>query len=102
VNTFGESTLGDRSSGMNTIIEPPDRRSNHIRDMRRYVADVAITASALRNQGGPGFVLAARVFLPNLDFGALKKIETTEIPELVGNSDPNTRGKAPNQPMGSC
>src|SRR5438477_593060 len=68
---------------MKTIIESPDVQSNHLRDMRRYVADVAITASALRKQGAAGFVLAAREFLANLDLGTLAGLEPSEYPDWL-------------------
>lgn len=40
-------------------------------EMQQYVANVAITASTLRNLGGSGFVKTARDFLANLDLSSL-------------------------------
>jgi hypothetical protein len=50
---------------------------NHLGDMQRYVANVAITPSALRNLGAGGLVRTARNFLGNLD---LKPLATLDRP----------------------
>lgn len=44
---------------------------DEMHDMQQYVANVAITASTLRNLGGPGFVKTARDFLAALDLHSL-------------------------------
>lgn len=46
-------------------------RPDFLKLIQRYVADVGITGSALRNQGAPGVVDAARRFLVDLDLSPL-------------------------------
>ena len=67
---------------MNPIIESPDV-PNHLCDLRRYVANVAITASALRKQGAAGFVSTAREFLANLDLKTLASVGPSEYPDWL-------------------
>ena len=50
-------------------------------DMQRYVADVAITASTLRDLRGAGFVKTARDFLAGLNLNSLP--DETEYPQLT-------------------
>ena len=45
--------------------------------MQQYVANIGITASALRNLGDKGFVKAARDFLANLDLKPLITLESS-------------------------
>ena len=47
-------------------IEVPD---DFLRDMQRYVARTAVTASAARGQGAPGLVESARGFLGSMSLG---------------------------------
>jgi len=46
-------------------------RQNLLRELQRYAANVAVGASALRNQGTPGMVRVAREFLSRLDLSRI-------------------------------
>lgn len=51
--------------------------------VQRYVANVGISGSSLRNQGAPGVVKAARRFLADLDLKPLSKMEPAEYSEWL-------------------
>ena len=51
--------------------------------MQRYVADIAISASTLRNQGDAGVVTAAREFLSALALKELLHIDASQYPRLL-------------------
>jgi hypothetical protein len=53
--------------------------------MQRYVANVGITASALRNAGDSGFVSAARAFLANLDLKPLAEMQPLDYPKWLND-----------------
>lgn len=67
--------------------------------MQRYVANVAISNSTLRNQGGAGVIAAARRFLAALDLSSLRQIASADYPNwldhataaLVTELHPNAR-----------
>src|SRR5713226_293522 len=81
---FWEGTL-EKQRRILTDCSPRTRRrrevtlgipvQNHLRDMQRYVANVAITPSALRNLGTGGLVRTAREFLGNLDLRPLATLD---------------------------
>jgi hypothetical protein len=54
--------------------------ADFLKPLQRFVANVGITASSLRNQGAEGVVAVARNFLAELDLGRLATIELTEYP----------------------
>jgi hypothetical protein len=54
--------------------------SNHLKKMQTYIANVGITASALRNLGAPRFVETARKFCANLDLNPLERLDPTAYP----------------------
>jgi len=51
--------------------------------MQRYVANISIGASTLRNQGAKGVAEAARDFLAELDLSGLKKIKPADYPKTL-------------------
>src|SRR5207253_9424604 len=55
---------------------------NHLREMQRYVANVAITPSTFRKLGA-GFVEAAQEFLASLNLKQLANLEPSEYPKWV-------------------
>ena len=56
-----------------------------MKDVQKYVASCAITASALRNQGAPGLVRTARDYCAEIDLDALGKIDTSEYLRWLEN-----------------
>jgi hypothetical protein len=48
---------------------------DNLRALQRYVANVGISGSSLRNQGAPGVIAAARAFLAEVELTALRDIE---------------------------
>jgi hypothetical protein len=52
----------------------------HLTEMQRYIAEVAITPSALRNLGAKGFVRAAQEFLTHIDLKPLRTIDPSGYP----------------------
>ncbi len=63
--------------------------------MQRYVANISITASALRNLGGGGFVRVAREFLGNLDLKGLASLDPSAYPEWLENTTKALMAKFP-------
>jgi len=55
---------------------------NHLREMQRYVANVAITPSTFRKLGA-GFVEAAQEFLASLNLKQLANLEPSEYPKWL-------------------
>src|SRR5438876_10373728 len=60
----------------------PMEGQNHLREMQRYVANVAITPSTLRILGA-GFVEVAQDFLASLNLKQLANLEPSEYPKLL-------------------
>jgi len=52
-------------------------------DVKHYIAEVGITASALRNQGKKGLVEKARKFLSTIDMDPLRNIDPAGYPEWL-------------------
>ena len=50
-------------------------RPDLLKALQRYVANIGISGSSLRNQGAPGVVGIARDFLAELDLAQLKDLE---------------------------
>jgi len=64
----------------------PDRKikkTEFINYMKEYLANVAIGASTLRNQGAPKVAKKAREFLMNRDLSVLRKIKPSQYPKLL-------------------
>jgi hypothetical protein len=55
----------------------------HLIEMQHYVAKVGMTASALRNLGGKGFVSAAITFLSNIDLSQLATLSPSAYPQWL-------------------
>jgi len=51
--------------------------------MQRYVANISIGGSTLRNQGAKGVAQAARDFLAELDLSGLNKIKPADYPKTL-------------------
>lgn len=66
--------------------------------MQRYVANIAITNSALRNQGAPGMVDAARKFVSGLD---LRQFQSLDMDDYTERLDALTRDLASSFPEGA-
>src|SRR5947209_4601822 len=60
----------------------PMEGQNHLREMQRYVANVAITPSTFRKLGA-GFVEAAQEFLASLNLKQLANLEPSEYPKWL-------------------
>ena len=54
-----------------------------LKRLQRFVVNVAVSASSLRNQGAEGVVDAARCFLIDLDLLPLKTIELSDFPKWL-------------------
>jgi hypothetical protein len=63
--------------------------------MQKYVANIGITASALRGLGVGGFVQAARDFLANLDLRPLKTLEPSVYPTWLDDQTDVLKKKFP-------
>jgi hypothetical protein len=61
-----KTALNARDEGMRDY---PTPGSELLTRMQRHVAQLAANGSSLRNQGAPGVVAAARLFLADLDLG---------------------------------
>jgi hypothetical protein len=68
---------------------------NLLRDMQRYVANIGITASALRNLGAGDFVRAAREFLGSLDLNPLATLDPLEYPKWLDDQTQELMAKFP-------
>ena len=53
-------------------------RSSYLRKVQQYLANIGISASALRNQGASGVIKEARTFLGDMDLSILKQIPVAE------------------------
>jgi len=58
-------------------------KTDFLKQMQRYVANIAISGSTLRNQGAAGVTDTARKYLAKLDLGVLKKIDNSEYPDQL-------------------
>jgi len=67
----------------------------HLIEMRHYVAKVGMTASALRNLGGKGFVSTAIVFLSQVDLGQLANLSPSAYPNWLDNQTNALMGAFP-------
>ena len=61
--------------GTSNQMDRPLKRTDFLAAIQEYVANIAIGASSLRNQGAPGVIDAARQFLAGLPLRHLKGIE---------------------------
>ena len=68
---------------------------HHLRDMQRYVANVGITASALRDLEGGGYVRTARTFLGDLDPNSLAAYQPSEYLEWLNEQTQALQAKFP-------
>jgi hypothetical protein len=68
---------------------------NHLGDMQRYLANVAVTPSALRNLGAGGLVRTAREFLGNLDLKPLASLDPSAYPEWLEDQTRALRARFP-------
>jgi len=59
------------------------KNKNFLTLMQRYVANIAISGSTLRNQGAKGVTKIAREFLAELDLKVLNKIIPSGYPEQL-------------------
>src|ERR1700723_3107746 len=55
----------------------------HLAELQQYIAKVGTTASALRNQGGPGLVRAAIAFLSSIDLTQLANETPATYPQWL-------------------
>jgi len=63
--------------------------------MQRYVANIAISGSTLRNQGAEGVTSAARAFLSGLDLNVLGETEPEQYPNLLDEWTEQLRARLP-------
>src|SRR5213080_4380817 len=70
----------------------PMEGQNHLCEMQRYVANVAITPSTFRKLGA-GFVEAAQDFLASLNLQQLSESRTLGLSEVVGGSNASAHGE---------
>lgn len=63
--------------------------------MQRYVANIAISGSTLRNQGAEHVAKNARAFLAELDLSVLSRIEPSEYAEQLDNWTQQLRMQLP-------
>ena len=59
------------------------QHKGQLTEMQRFVANVGITASTLRNLGAKGFVQTARDFLARLDLSQLTLLEPSAYPKWL-------------------
>lgn len=59
------------------------QKTDFLKHMQRYVANVAISSSTLRNQGAAGVTDAARKYLASLDLRVLKKTDHSKYPDRL-------------------
>jgi len=71
------------------------KNQKFLRLMQRYVANIAISGSTLRNQGAKGVVEAARDFLAELDLSELKKIKPANYPRILEKWADDLKQKLP-------
>src|SRR4051812_18077097 len=69
-----------------------------LKRLQRFVVNIAVSASSLRNQGAEGVVHAARCFLIDLDLLPLKTIELSDYPKWL---DDNTNELVQHLPEGA-
>lgn len=65
--------------------------------MQRYVANIAISGSTLRNQGAARVIDTARKYLANLDLGVLKKIDNSKYPDQLDEWTVELTQELPNE-----
>lgn len=70
-------------------------KEQFLRLMQRYVANIAISGSTLRNQGAKGVAKKAREFLANLNLETLKKINPLQYPEQLEKWTDELKEKLP-------
>lgn len=63
--------------------------------MQRYVANIAISGSTLRNQGAPGVVEAARQFLAELPLNKFLYIQPVDYPGVLNQWTEELRAQLP-------
>jgi len=63
--------------------------------MQRYVANIAISGSTLRNQGAEGVASVARAFLSELDLNVLRETEPEQYPNLLDEWTEGLRARLP-------
>ena len=68
---------------------------NHLCEMQRYVANVAITPSTFRKLGA-GFVEAAQEFLASLNLQQLANLEPSDYPKWLEDQTRALMARVPN------
>jgi len=71
-------------------------KEEFLMSMQRYLANIIISGSTLRNQGAEGVVEATRNFLVNLDLSKLKTIQLSEYPEILNEWTSKLQQELPN------
>jgi len=66
-----------------TNVDKPLSRTEYLKRVQRYVANIGISGSSLRNQGAKGVVGSARHFLASLDLNSLREMEPAEYSEWL-------------------
>src|SRR5437870_8905328 len=73
----------------------PMEGQNHLCEMQRYVANVAITPSTFRKLGA-GFVEAAQEFLASLNLQQLANLEPSDYPKWLEDQTRALMARVPN------
>lgn len=69
---------------------------DNLLQMQRYVANIAISGSTLRNQGAKGVINITRTYLANLDLYVLKKIDNSKYSDQLNEWTDELLRKLPN------